>query len=86
MSNSTTTALEADLEKVVGLMKDYDLRGAHDCLIAVADAHRLSIGTTYVAVDAGGNAIARVALRNADADRQLAELSLMGYRTVKTVR
>ena len=83
MHNSST--LEDQLGEVVSLLKDFDPRGALDRLNGL-DHVDLVDGTTYVAVDANGNAIARVGLDAAEADRQVGNLLTMGYTWVKTVR
>ena len=83
MHNSST--LEDQLGEVVALLKDFDPRGALDRLNGL-DHVDLVDGTTYVAVDANGNAIARVGLDAAEADRQVGNLLTMGYTWVKTVR
>jgi len=81
---TNTAALEAQLGDVVKLLTDGLLSVAYNRLEAIAAEFALT-GVTYVAVDITGNAIARIELTEAEAERQVGELAVVGYRSVRTV-
>jgi hypothetical protein len=86
MSNPFTNqesgwGLKVELGEIAEMLQDHDLRGGYDRLNAIDSP---DLGAAYVAVDFNGNVIARIGLDDAEVDRQLGELSVMGYVSVRS--